>query len=473
MKRHVAITGLGLLLFAGCASPLRLDEATYRSRSYDTPGAATPLPSLPEPVVDAAPMRGVSLQRARELALVRNHTVQAAAATVASARAAISEARAAFLPTVTGSITRTHLSKSSEVTIPGIATFTTSPSWQTTGAAQLAVSLFSGGRDRAALKAARANLATQILDERAVRQQLLFEVTQAWYRLHESEAQVQVARDQLAASERQLKDAENIVAAGRATKDAALTAKVEVLRARQDVRVTSNAVVHARRILNMLLVRHLEAELSLEKPPAFRAVKLDGTRLIAMGRAHNPSILAFRSQRIALENQRESVHRSFVPEISGTLGASYSNFTQATGYSTNYSARLVAQWTPVDGGRRVGRLQQLHADLIALRERELQAIQELDLGIQRTLLDIGEAESAAELANQSISASTENYRIVSEKFRNGKVTTRELLEAQTTLSTSRFSLNQARFGHLTLLAALEAQLGIAEADWVTHVGEAK
>ena len=106
-------------------------------------------------------------------------------------------------------------------------------------------------------------------------------------------------------------------------------------------------------------------------------------------------------------------------------------------------------------------------------ERELQAIQELDLGIQRTLLDIGEAESAAELANQSISASTENYRIVSEKFRNGKVTTRELLEAQTTLSTSRFSLNQARFGHLTLLAALEAQLGIAEADWVTHVGEAK
>ena len=75
-------------------------------------------------------------------------------------------------------------------------------------AAQLAVSLFSGGRDWEAVKAARANLTTRILDERSVRQQLLFEVTQAWYRIHEAEAQVQVSSDQLKASERQLEDAQ-------------------------------------------------------------------------------------------------------------------------------------------------------------------------------------------------------------------------------------------------------------------------
>ncbi len=125
------------------------------------------------------------------------------------------------------------------------------------------------------------------------------------------------------------------------------------------------------------------------------------------------------------------------------------------------------------GGELSDRASMLHADLIALRERELQAIQDLDLGIERTLLDIAESESAAKLAHQSISASTENYRIVSERFRNGKVTTRELLEAQTTLSTSRFALNQARFGHLTLLAALEAQLGVEQSDWVTYEGEGK
>ena len=66
-----------------------------------------------------------------------------------------------------------------------------------------------------------------------------------------------------------------------------------------------------------------------------------------------------------------------------------------------------------------------------------------------------------------------SYRIVSERFRNGKVTTRELLEAQTTLSTSRFALNQARFAHLTLLASLEAQIGVAQADWISYMEEGK
>ena len=473
MKRNVALTVISVLVVGSCAAPLHLDEGAYRSRTYDAPGEAAPVPPPPKPAVDASPMRGVSLGQARELALLRNHTVRAAAATVASARAAIAEARAAFLPTLSGSITRAHYRESSEVTIPGITTFTVTPSLQTTGTAQLAVSLFSGGRDWEEVKAARAALTTQILDERSVRQQLLLEVTRAWYRLHEATAQVQVSRDQFTASARQLEDARNVVAAGRATKDSELTAKVEVLRSRQEVLVSENAVVHARRVINVLLVRSLDAETSLDEPPAFRKVQLDNAHLVAMGREHNPSLLAFRSQRIALGHQRESVLRSITPEIVGALGASYNSFKQATGYSTNYSALLVAQWTPIDGGRRIGRLQQIHADLIALRERELQAIQDLDLRIERTLLDIAESESAVELAHQSISASTENYRIVSERFRNGKVTTRELLEAQTTLSSSRFVLNQARFGHLTLLAALEAQIGVEQADWVTYEGEGK
>lgn len=473
MTRVVTIVVVGLVLVGGCATPLHLDESSYRSRNYDAPGAAAPVPKPAEPVRDASPMRDLPLERARELALLRNHTVQAAAAAVESARAAIAEARAAFLPTLTGSITRTHYKESTEVTIPGVATFTLSPFWQTTGSAQLAVSLFSGGRDWEAVKAARADLTTQILDERAVRQQLLFEVTQGWYRLHEAEAQVQVSRDQLAAAERQLKDAENIVGAGRATKDAELTARVEVLRAQQDLLVSENAVVHARRVINVLLVRTLDAETSLEEAPPFRKVDLDGMRLVAMSRQHNPSLLAFRSQRIALEHRRESVIRSYVPEVVGALGASYNNFTDSTGFSTNYTASLTAQWTPIDGGRRIGQLHQIHANLVALREQELQAIQDIELDIQRTLLDITEAESAVELATQSVASSTENYRIVSERFRNGKVTTRELLEAQTTLSNSRFALNQARFGHFTLLASLEAQIGVRQSDWVDYVEDGK
>jgi len=450
-----------------------MDEAEYRASAYAPAASRTSIPEAPELMLDTAPMEDLTLERARQLTLLRNHTVQAAAAAVESARAAIAEARAAMLPTISGSIARTHFTESAEVIIPGIATFALSPRWQTAGSAQLAVSLFSGGRNTEAVKAARASLTTQILDERTVRQQLLFEVTQAWYRNHEAAAQVLVSRDQLKASERQLEDAKNVVKAGRATRDAELTAEVEVLRSRQDLLIAENAVVHARRILNALLARSMDAETTLSDPPPFKPVELESARLTGLARGHQPSLLAFRSGRIALEHQRESLLRSFTPEIVGALGASYTNFRGATGFSTNYTASVSALWTPVDGGRRVGRLQQIHAELVRLREQELQAIQDTELSIERTLLDITEAESAVTLATRSVVAATENYRIISERFRNGKVTTRELLEAQTTLSNSRFALNQARFSHLTLLASLEALVGVAQPDWITYAEDGK
>lgn len=453
-------------LLGGCAAPLHLDEARYRGHAYASPGQSPGVPDAPKRVLDATPMQGLTVSQARDLALLRNHTVQAAAAAVEAARARIAAARSAFLPTLTGTIQRTHFREATEVEIPGVATFVLSPFWQTTGSAALTQSLFAFGRDWEAVKAARADLTTQVLDERVVKQRLLFEVTQAWYRLHEAEAQVAVSRDQLKASERQLADAENVVRAGRATKDSELTAKVEVFRSRQDLLVATNAVTHSRRVLNALLVRELDAETTIAEAPEFQPVKLDGKALFALAREHNPSILQFRSGRLALEHRRESIIRSFAPEIVGTLGATYNNFTLATGFSTNYTATIAAQWTPVNGGRRIGQLAEIHAGLAQLREQELQALQDLELGIERTILDVGESESAVELARQSVEASTENYRIVSDRFRNGKVTTRELLEAQTTLSNSRFALNQARFGHLTLLASLEAQIGVRSEDWL-------
>jgi len=436
-----------------------MDEERYRSRAYGQPSQATPLAGLPTPALDEAPISRLTLDQARDLALLRNHTIQAAAAAVEGARARIAEARAALLPTLTGSLQRIHYHEATEVEIPGVATFLISPFWQTTGSAQLSQSLFAFGRDAEAVKAARADLTTQILDERGIKQQLLFEVTQAWYALHEARAQVAVSRDQLKASERQLADAINIVRAGRATKDAELTAKVEVFRARQNVLVTANGVTHARRVLNTLLVRKLDATTELAEAPSFAPVSLDGEALYALAQQHSPAMLSFRSARLALEHRRESILRSFAPEISGVLGASYNNFNLSTGFSTNYTATLVTQWTPVNGGRRIGQMAEIHANLAQLREQELQALQDLELGISRTLLDIAESESAVALARQSVEASKENYRIIAERFRNGKVTTRELLDAQTTQSDSRFALNQARFGHLTLLAALEARIG--------------
>jgi outer membrane protein TolC len=72
------------------------------------------------------------------------------------------------------------------------------------------------------------------------------------------------------------------------------------------------------------------------------------------------------------------------------------------------------------------------------------------------------------LAAQSIVASEENRRIITERFRGGKTTAREVLESDTTLSNSRFTYNRARFAYRIILANLEALIGVEELDWIHH-----
>lgn len=469
MKRATALFTAALLT-AACSTPLHLEEG-YRHRTYDHPAASPGVPSPAAPSRDDTPLQDLGLEQARSLALERNNGVEAARAAVEAARARISEARAAFLPVITGRVARTANRESTEITIPGVTSFTVSPTYVTNAQATLSLSLFSFWRDTAAMKAAWADLDAEILNERSAKQELVFEVTQAWYRVHEARSGVDVAEDTEAAARRQMEDARNFLDAGTVTRDAFLTAKVNWLSSRQDLRVARNALLHAKRVLNVLLARSIDAPLDVAQSPGFERVVLDTDHLQALAHRHNAALLALRTRRSGLRHRRESLARSWMPELFGELGADYTDFRGSTGFANNYTATVAVEWTPVDAGRRIGDLQEVHAELVRLSETEIQAVRDLDLEIAKAVQDIDEQEWAVELAQESIEAATANYEVIANRFRLGKATSREVLEAQVTLSDSRNRYNQARFAHRVLIASLELLVGVPPDYWLTGVGE--
>lgn len=451
---------------SGCASPLGIPEG-YRQRAYEA--ATDPGPDLMAPVetpLDVSPLEDLTLERALELALQRNHTVAAAKETVRATIARIAEARAAFLPTISGTIGRTFNKETTTVTVGGGQTFNISPKNTTTARGNITMSLFAFGRDLEQLLASQANVSTEIFNERAIRQELLFAVTQAWLACHLADSDVVVAQDSLAASERQLKDAENVYEAGRQTRDAVLTAQVNKLRSQQELITAENAQRQSRRVLNTLLSRDVDAKLVLAPAPEFRPAIVNPKRLTALARQHNPTLMAFRSNRQSLEHQRESLERSFAPELVGDLGASYSDFRDASGFATNYTANVSLTWTPVNAGLRIGRINEIHALLAQLREQEIQTVLDIGLGIEETVEDLAEFESQFRLATEAVAAARENYRIISDRFRAGRTTSREVLDAQVTLSDSRNSLSRAIVAHEVELARLESFVGVARDAWL-------
>ena len=471
MNARILFLAGAAMLMAACSTPLALPPE-YREHAYERAGSPSPLGVVAATRERAAdPLIDLGLAEARRIALANNPTARAAAAAVEAARARIAEARAPFLPSVSVGIQRTYNRFASQATIPGMGTITFSPREQTTGQVNLSQSIFSFGRDWEAVQAARAALSTQILTERGAHQMLLFDTSQAWYALHEAGSYVIVAKDTLAAAERQLQDARNIVSAGMATKDAELTARVNWLNSQQTVLVAENEVIHARRVLNTLLDRPLDGEVTLAAPPEYHAIALDTAVLRRWALAYNPSLLAFRTQRMTLEHTRESVLRSFAPDFVGGVTGTYTDFTGLSGQTTNWMMTLGFQWQPVNGGRRVGQLSELHANLAELRAREIDAIHQTELAITRAALDLQTQDSAVEVARESIVSAVENYRIISDRFRAGKTTSQDVLDAQVTLSNSRNALNQAFFAHWVLLASLETLVGVPLEDIVAPPAE--
>jgi outer membrane protein TolC len=438
----------------------------YRERNYDEAGAgSTGLPAA-ETLLDASPIADLDAATARDLALLRHPDPRAAAAAVEAAMAEARKVRAAFLPEVEMGIRRTHFDRTRSVSIPGGASFSLGGQDVTTGEASLTISLFAFGRDGERLRAAGARVATEILAERGARQRLLHEVDQAWLSLHETTLQIGVAEEALRAAERQHEDAANLFASGRVTQDAVFTAEVEARRRRHELQLASNAALHARRVMNTLLRREPEAETALAPAPGWSELRFDAALLRARAREHNPGALAFRTRARELAHLRESVERSFLPELTGSLAAEYTDFTEATGFSTNYSAAIALSWRPWSGGRDLAELDRIHAELARVREEEIAFLLELDLRIARTSDEVAEAEAEYRWTRDSVGAATENLRIVGDRFRAGRANAQEVLEAQSTLSSARFLMNRARFRQLRLVSLLEAEVGLPRETWL-------
>ncbi|MSR75166.1 MAG: TolC family protein [Planctomycetes bacterium] len=448
------------LLLAACAQTGH--ESAPTILPLHRPTSAPNEPPLAPVTMDAAPLESLSLEHARSLALQRSPTAIAADAVLLRARARIDDARVAFNPTLSLGTTGTLNDRAASFNIPGVGSITTSPQWQQVWTASSRISLFDFGRDRAALEAAEIEAGAAAMDGNSARQRLLHDVTLAWHRVHTAAGNLKVSEETLLLAEKQVLDAQSLVEAGKRTRDTLLTAAVDLLGRRQDLLVTQNAKVQSVRVLNILLCRALEAETTLAPASETAVTTPPLSALMESARAHNPALLALRARRDALSHSRTSNEQSAWPELA--LNVNGTRDSSATFGSPAQSAQAVfsLNWLAVDGGHRAARGAGLSAELMELRAQELKLIQQIDTDLSRAVLDLAEAHSAVELAQQSVLAATENYRIVNERAAAGTLSAREVLEARRTLATSRYAGTEALFRRHTALAWIENLTGSAQ-----------
>lgn len=417
-------------------------------------GAAAPL---------AAQARSVSLADAIRLAEQSQPRVIQAEANVITADARVRTTRAAYLPNLSFSSSGSNfhadgparLNPNTNEVVPGGSSST---SLNTNLSAS--VDLFTGfrrgadiGAARASSEAAMASLVDAKFQQRLTTTNVFFDALAARQLLAVRQASVRRAEEQLKISISKL-------AAGSATRSDSLrsrvtlgTAQLQLLQAQSDLATTEATL--ARTIGQTGRVQ------AAEDSSLYRVVPLvDSVAIRAEAVEKSPSVQAALASRRAAEASLRSARSGYWPTLS--LGAS-------TGWSGNngtsyhlYNSRQVnlsLSWNLFNRFSREQQISTQQANLDIATANAADLGRSLETTLTGELASLDAARAGIDIAQVSVTAATEDLRVVQERYRLGAATIVDVLTSQESLSQAEVDAVSARFNYLRAKAQIEALVG--------------
>ncbi len=397
--------------------------------------------------------RRLSFAEAASLALQQNLGLRAAALDVAVAEAQLAQARAALSPqlAVTGSYT--HLQQPGQTLtfpnpfapVPPTVTVQLPPPEPNVVLVRLSAQypLYTGGRLEAQVALAEANLrgARAVLER--TKQQLVFQVQQAYLQLLLARENEAAGRRAVAAAEESVRVARARLAAGAAAPFDVLQAEVGLANAQQALARAQAQVSTAQAGLAALLNLPLDAP--IEPTDALRTQPVDASlaEFIARALRQRPELqeLAARAQaaRAAVELARSGGR----PNVA--LAAQYDWSGPFSNLAGSWSVTLAVTLSLHDGGITQQRVREAELRLEQLAVLDSQVRQRVELEVRQAWTSLQQAAPELAAAERAVEQAREAHRIARVRFEAGVGTSLELVTTQAQLAQAEVGLASARF----------------------------
>lgn len=323
--------------------------------------------------------------------------------------------------------------------------------------------IFDGGRRYFDLQRARADVDAAEAAEVSQSFNVALQVKQQYYAVLAAREQRAAADKQLEQAEQQLRASTARVAAGAATRSDSLRSSIQVGNARLAILNAENGLAAADAALSRLVGSEVLVTAVAADTAETPSISMSDEELIALAE-RGPAVRQAQAAHAAARQGSRVAKTPYLPTLSAGLGWSFAaadsgfRFTgdqRNKNISTSLSISL-----PLFNG--LNREQQVVAASVAednaaaqLRDARLNQRQQLTqfLGTLRT------AEARVEIQLSSVAAGEEDLRVQQERYNLGASTLLDLLTSQTTLDQARTALIQARLDARTAKAQIEALVG--------------
>ena len=335
--------------------------------------------------------------------------------------------------------------------------------------AEMTMPVYTGGRVPALVEAAAADVRAAAADRRAVEQDLVLEITRAYWTFVTALESVAVLERTDARMDAWLGDVRARVDAGLLPPNDALTAQAQ--RARQAVQLVQarQAATLARfdllRLIGAPADQDVRPASSVERAGAGAdlSAAADET-LIARAREARPERAALVARLEALDAGTRAAAAAARPQVHALAALEPARpngrfVPRSDDWRTSWDAGVSVSWALFDSGR--ARAEQAaaaaRASAVGHRLADLDALIALDVRQRR--LDVTASRAARDASDQAVAAATEARRVIGERFSAGVAVSTDLLDAEVALREAE--LERTR---------LTATLRLAEARLARAVG---
>jgi outer membrane protein TolC len=294
-------------------------------------------------------------------------------------------------------------------------------------------------------------------DAERVRQDLTLAVTQAYFRILEARKIRGVVEESIAAVEEQLRIAQDFFEQGIVAKTDVLVAGVQLARRQQDLILAQNNIELATATLNRLM------GLSVARPTQVVDVLEVQTwsgpldLLVRSALEQRPDLEALQNQVEIARARYSSLRSSFFPRL-----FAFGNYDRTTDDSqlnqSWFSTGIGVQITLFDVSTyaRIRQQAKLVSDAADVRDDRAD---DITLEVQRDYLNVGAAARRLPVARQGIEQAEENLRVIRDRYREGLVSSADVLTEEERLAQARSDYTTALYDYHQAYAQLVHTVG--------------
>jgi outer membrane protein TolC len=329
--------------------------------------------------------------------------------------------------------------------------------------------VFDGGATFSGIKAGSAAYNSAFFSLRSTIDNIISQVINQFYQVVLNRALIVAQEQNVALLQQQVTDQQNRYEAGTVPRFNVLQAEVALANALPPLIQVQNAY----RISTYQLVRLLGMDYPKGHPSEvpFNVVgslgysprKIETDESIRVAIARNPSLKAQRQTVLANAANVNVQIAGWFPSINANAGYEFTNDLASQNLSNTiggYFFGATGTWNVWDGGATYGRVSQAKAQLMQAKNNYDNGVRQVVLDVQQAISNLQQAQETIDSQTASVVQATEALRLSKERLDAGAGTQLDVLNAQVQLLTAQSNVLQARFDYIAAMSAYDLALSL-------------